>query len=194
MISLPILLAVLSASGCTSTVVKTGSSSTKPEKGQATAVPGRALSRVDLDHVIDEKMSKQEIVSYLKAISIEDFDIQDPKTNWSFAAIGSAESKYSIYYLTYRQRYFIFLLMDVGNRLVTCLDVVTARMPSSQYELGMGIVEINHDHLDSQVVVIYNKKWKEGYSDDVITAFKPNLETERIEVFNYQYIRIFREE
>ena len=77
---------------------------------------------------------------------------------------------------------------------MTCLDAITGPISSSQYELGMGPVEINHEHLDGQVVVIFNKRWKENYSDDIIAAFKPNLETERIEVFNYKYIKIFREE
>jgi hypothetical protein len=121
------------------------------------------LSRSDLDYVIDAKLSRQDIVSYLQTIAIEDYSIQDPNTNWSHASIGSADIKYSIYYLTYRQRYFIFLLKDVEDRLVTCLDAITAPISSSQYEIGMGPVEINHDHLDGQVVVIFNKRWKENY-------------------------------
>jgi hypothetical protein len=58
----------------------------------------------------------------------------------------------------------------------------------------MGPVEINHDHLDRQVVVIFNKKWKGNYSDDIVAAFKPDLQAKKIEVFSSSYIRIFRNE
>ena len=67
-------------------------------------------------------------------------------------------------------------------------------MPSSQYELGMGPVEVNHDHRDARVVVIFNKNWKGEYSDDIASAFKLNLETKQIETFNASYIRIFRQD
>ena len=58
----------------------------------------------------------------------------------------------------------------------------------------MGPVEINNDHLDRGVVVIFNKKWKGNYSDDIIAAFKPNIEAKKIETFSYSSIRIFRNE
>jgi hypothetical protein len=158
-----ILMTVLCTFGCASIGSRTGSNNIVFKTSQTSGVPGRVLSRSDLDHVIDAKLSRQDIVSYLQTIAIEDYSIQDPNTNWSHASIGSADIKYSIYYLTYRQRYFIFLLKDVEDRLVTCLDAITAPISSSQYEIGMGPVEINHDHLDGQVVVIFNKRWKENY-------------------------------
>jgi hypothetical protein len=58
----------------------------------------------------------------------------------------------------------------------------------------MGPVEVNHDHLDGRVIVVFNKKWKGNYSDDIIAAFRPNLDSKQLETFEYTYIRIFREE
>ena len=63
------------------------------------------------------------------------------------------------------------LLKDVADKYVDCVDVVSGTMPSIQYEIGMGPVEINHDHIDGRVIVIFNKKWKENYSEDILAAF-----------------------
>jgi hypothetical protein len=189
-----IIVSCLSIVGCVSTSPQNGTSQIGFQAKESGGVPKRVLSKRDLDHVINAKLSRQETVKYLQNIAIEDYSIQDPNTNWSHASIGGAASKYSIYYLTYRQRYFILLLADIGDRYVDCLDSIIGAMPSSQYEIGMGPVEVNHDQLDSRVVVVFNKKWKENYSDDIIAAFRPNLETKQIEVFDYKYIRIFREE
>jgi len=189
-----VITTTLSTSGCVSTVTKSGTSNVGFKTETATESPKRVLSRRDLDHVINAKLSRQETVKYLKNITIEDYSIQDLNTNWSHASIGGADSRYSIYYLTYRQRYFILLLTDIEDRYMDCIDAITGSMPSTLYEIGMGPVEINHDHLDSGVVVIYNKKWKGNYSDDIVAAFKPNLESKQIEAFDYTYIKIFREE
>jgi hypothetical protein len=180
--------------GCVTTVAKSGTTAIGFKTQAAVESPKRVLSKRDFDHVINAKLSRQETVKYLKNIEIEDYSIQDPNTNWSHASIGGADSKFSVYYLTYHQEYFILLLEDVADRYLDCIDVVTGKMPSTLYEIGMGPVEINHDHLDGRVVVIFNKKWKENYSDDIIAAFRPNLESKRIDVFDYKYIRIFREE
>jgi hypothetical protein len=154
----------------------------------------RKLSRRDLDHVIDAKLSRQDATSYLRNISIEDYSVQDPKTNWSHAAIGSMTSNYSIYYLTYRQRHVIMLLEESKDKRTHCVDVIILARQSSNYELGMGPVEINNDHYDREVVVVFNKNWKGNYSDEIIAAYKANLETERIEELCYKYIRIYREQ
>jgi hypothetical protein len=188
-----ILVVGLFTTGCASTGSRLETSDVGFQTNQTKEAHNRVLSRRDLDHVIDSRLSRQETVTYLKHIAIEDYDIQDPKTNWSHASIGNADSIYSVYYLTYRQRYFIFLLVDAGDRFSNCLDAVTGPIASSRYEMGMGPVEINHDHRDGRVVVIFNKKWKGNYSDDIIAAFKPNLEAKKIEIFSYSYIRIFRE-
>ena len=189
-----ILMIGLFSTGCASTgpkleTAKVGFRTTSPQD-----VHNRVLSRRDLDHVIDSRLSRQETVTYLKRIAIEDYAIQDPNTNWSHSSIGNADSIYSLYYLTYRQRYFILLLVDSGDGFSNCLDAVTGPIVTSRYELGMGPVQINGDHLDRQVVVIFNKKWKDNYSDDIIAAFKPNLDAKKIDVFSYSSIRIFRNE
>ena len=189
-----ILAIGLFTAGCASTGSKIEVSSVGFRTNPPNNAVNRVLSRRDLDHVIDSGLSRQETVAYLKNIAIEDYAIQDPYTNWSHSSLGNADSIYSLYYLTYRHRYFILLLVDSGNRLSNCLDAVTGSITSSRYELGMGPVEINRDHLDRRVVVIFNKKWTGNYSDDIIAAFKPNLEAKKIEVFSYSYIRIFRNE
>jgi hypothetical protein len=189
-----VIVTALCTFGCVSTSGKAGTTNTGFQTQPTTEAPKRVLSKRDLDHVINEKLSRQETVKYLRNIAIEDYNIQDPNTNWSHASIGGPDSKYSVYYLTYHHRYFILLLVDVGDRYVDCIDAITGSMPSTSYEIGMGPIEINHDHLDSRVVVIFNKKWKGNYSDDIIAAFRPNLESKQIEVFEYTYIKIFREE
>ena len=191
---LAVILSFLCTFGCATTKGNGGTSNVGFQTNPATVPPSRVLSKRDLDHVIANRLSRQDTIKYLKNIAIEDYSIQDPNTNWSHASIGGADSRYSIYYLTYHQRYFMLLLVDAGNRFMNCVDAISGPMRSSQYEIGMGPVEINHDHLDGRVVVIFNKKWKGNYSDDIVAAFRPNLETEQIEIFTYTYIRIFREE
>jgi hypothetical protein len=180
--------------GCTSIDVistKSNASIRPPKIGTAEY---RKLSRSDLDHVIDARLSREDATSYLENIGIEDYSIQDPKTNWSHAAIGSMASNYSVYYLTYRQRHFIMLLAEGKDKRTHCIDVIRLSRQSSDYELGMGPVEINNDHYDREVVVIFNKNWKGDYSDEIIAAYKANLETKRIEEVSYKYIRIYREQ
>jgi hypothetical protein len=154
----------------------------------------RVLSKRDFDHIINARLSRQETIKYLRNIAIEDYGIQDPNTNWSHSSIEGADGKYSIYYLTYHHKYFILLLSDIGDRYANCIDLVTGSMPSASYEIGMGPVEVNHDHLDSRVVVIFNKKWKGNYSDEIVAAFRPNIDSKQIEVFQYTYIKIYREQ
>ena len=180
-------------SGCVSTSTH-GTSNIGFKAQQPAEAPKRILSKRDFDHIINAKLSRQEIIKFLGNIAIEDYSVQDPNTNWSHASIGSADGKYSIYYLTYHRRYFILLLVDVGDKYANCLDAITGSIPSAQYEIGMGSVEVNHGDIDGRVVVIFNKKWKDNYSDDILAAFKPNLETKQIEVFKYTYLRILREE
>ena len=188
-----VIMTALCTFGCVST--PTDGTTNIGFKTQPTAeAPKRVLSKRDFDHIINAKLSRQETVKYLANIAIEDYSIQDPNTNWSHASIGGADGKYSVYYLTYQRKYFILLLVDIGDRYANCIDVVTGSMPSTLYEIGMGPVEVNHDHLDSRVVVIFNKKWKGNYSDEIMAAFKPNLESRQIEAFDYAYIKIFREE
>jgi hypothetical protein len=189
-----IIVIGLFATGCASTGPRLETSNVGFQTNQAKETHNRVLSRRDLDHVINSNLSRQETVTYLKNIAIEDYSIQDPNTNWAHASIGNADGPYSIYYLTYRQRYFILLLVDVGDRFSNCLDAVTGSISTSHYEIGMGPVEVNHDHMDGRVVVIFNRKWKGNYSDDILAAYKPNLEAKKIEVFSYSSIRIFREE
>jgi len=180
--------------GCMSTSVAPGTTNIAFKIQQTTEAPKRVLSKRDFEHILNAKLSRQETAKYLRNISIEDYNIQDPNTNWSHASIGGADSKYSVYYLTYHHSYFILLLTDIGDRYLDCLDAITGPMPSTSYEIGMGPVEVNHNHLDGRVIVIFNKKWKGNYSDDIIAAFRPNLESKQLEAFDYIYIRIFREE
>jgi hypothetical protein len=192
-IAAEVIVTALWISGCVSTGTS-GTTNIGFKAQQAVEAPKRVLSKRDFDHIINAKLSRQETVKYLGNIAIEDYSVQDPNTNWSHASIGSADGKYSIYYLTYHRRYFILLLVDVDDKYANCLDVITGSMPSAQYEIGMGSVEVNHGNIDGRVVVIFNKKWKDNYSDDIFAAFKPNLETKQIEVFKYTYLRILREE
>jgi hypothetical protein len=161
---------------------------------QKEAASCRALSKADLDHVIDANLSQQGAVSYLRSISIEDYSIQDPNTNWMHSEIRGAASKYSIYCFSYRQRFFILLLVDGRDQCSSCLDAVILPRSSPDYELGMGPVEVDNEHYDDTVVVVFNKKWNGDHSDDIIAAYKPNLESMRLEVFPYRSIRIFREQ
>jgi hypothetical protein len=188
------IVATLYISGCVTPIAKSGTTDIGFVTQASTESPRRVLSKKDFDHVINAKLSRQETAKYLKNIAIEDYSIQDPNTNWSHASIGGADSKFSVYYLTYNRRYFILLLTDVKDKYMDCIDVVTGSMPSTEYEIGMGPVEVNHNHLDGRVVVIFNKKWNGNYSDNIIAAFRPNLGSKQIEAFDYSYIRIFREE
>jgi hypothetical protein len=180
--------------GCGSVPVRSASPNVMRNVPGTTSDGFRTLSRSDLDHIIDAKLSRREAAIYLGNIRIENYDLQDPDTNWSHADFGGGDSGYGIYYLTYRQRFFILLLADAKNRVSSCIDIMVVAKPSSEYELGMGQVEINKDHIDSEVIVVYSKKWKGSYSDDIVAAFRPNLETKRIEEVSYKYIRIYREE
>jgi hypothetical protein len=184
-VGLALAMTLIFTFGCTSTNAKFGTSNVGFQTNPTKQPTARVLSKRDFDHIINDRLSRRDTVEYLKNIAIEDYSIQDPNTNWSHASIGGANSKYSIYYLTYHQRYFILLLVDVGDRFVNCIDAISGPIASSKYEIGMGPVEVNHDHLDGRVVVIFNKNWKANYSDDIVAAFKPNLETKQIEAFSY---------
>jgi hypothetical protein len=162
-----------------------------PQKDAASC---RALSKADLDHVIDARLSRQETVRFLQHIELGDYGIADPYTNWMHSEIRGAASKYSIYYFSYRQRFFILLLVDGGDQCANCLDAVILPRSSPDYELGMGPVEVDNDHYDDAVVVVFNKNWNGDHSDDIIAAYKPNLKTLRLEVFPYRSIRIYRED
>jgi hypothetical protein len=188
-----ILVILLGAFGCVSTVDTAGTANVGFKATRAPEAPGRVLERRDLDHVIGAKLSRAAMTAYFNKIAIENYSIQDPNTNWSHASIGGADSAYSVYYLTYQHRYFILLLVDVGDRFANCVDVVSGPMPA-QYELGMGPVEINHDRRDPRVVVIFNRNWNGDYSDDITAAFKLNLESRHIDAFKASYIRIFRQD
>jgi hypothetical protein len=185
---------LICVAGCGSVAVRSVGPNEKPNIPNASSDGFRILAKSDLDHIINAKLSRQEATSYLRRIRIENYDLQDPNTNWSHADFGGYDSGYGVYYLTYRQRYFILLLADEKNRVSSCIDIMIMPRPSPEYELGMGQVEINKDHFDSEVIVVYNKNWKGSYSDDIVAAFRPNLETKRIEEMSYKYIRIYREE
>jgi hypothetical protein len=185
---------VVGLGGCASLSITNTKPTVKPNVPITIPEGFRTLSRSDFDHVIDAKLSRQDAASFLKNIRIDDYNLQDPTTNWSHADFGGGNSNYSIYYLTYRQTYFILLLADGKDRFSSCVDIVILKRPSSNYELGMGQVEINRDHFDGQVIVVFNKNWKGNYSDDIVAAYKPNLETKRIEAVNFDYIRIYQEQ
>jgi hypothetical protein len=103
-------------SGCVSTGTN-GTTNIGFKAQQTVEAPKRVLSKRDFDHIVNAKLSRQETAKYLGNIAIEDYSVQDPNTNWSHASIGSADGKYSIYYLTYHRRYFILLLVDVGDKV-----------------------------------------------------------------------------
>jgi hypothetical protein len=180
--------------GCASIPTASTKPSVKPNVPIATPEDFRVLSRSDIDHVIDAKLSRHDAASFLKNIRIDNYELQDPNTNWSHADYAGGNTGYAIYYFTYRQTFFILFLEDAKNRISSCVDIIIMKRPSSDYELGMGQVEINRDHIDGQVVVVYNKNWKGNYSDDIVAAYKPNLETKQIEPVSYDYIRIYRDQ
>jgi hypothetical protein len=180
--------------GCMSIPTTSTKPNVSPNVPSTTPEGFRVLSRSDMDHVIDVKLSRQDAASFLKNIRIDDYDLQDPNTNWSHADYDDGNNGYAIYYFTYRQTFFILFLKDAKDRISSCIDIIIMKRPSADYELGMGQVEINRDHIDGQVVVVYNKNWKGNYSDDIVAAYKPNLETKQIETVRYDYIRIYRDQ
>ena len=150
----------------------------------------RILSRGDLDHVIDSKLSREEAAQYLARIRIDDYSVPDPNTNWTYASIGGG---LSVYFFSYRARFFILLLVDGQDGVSSCADIVVIVRPTAEYELGMGPVEIDNDHLDGEVIVVHSRKWKGNYTDDIIAAYKPNAQTKRLDAAEYRSIRIYRE-
>jgi len=189
--TLGIIATALIMASCASLPSQKAKISSKEPVLQANPAGFRTLSRSDLDRVIDGKLSRSEAANYLKNIRIDDYDLQDPNTNWSDAKIAD---KYSVYYLTYRQRFFMLLLVDGRDRISSCVDIVVLPRPSSDYELGMGLVEVDRDHINNQIVVAYNKNWNGNYSDDIIAAYVPNIETQRLEEVSYKYIKIYRDQ
>jgi len=55
------------------------------------------------------------------------------------------------------------LYFTVASYMATSMLTEGGSIPSAQYEIGMGSVEVNHGDIDGRVVVIFNKKWKDNY-------------------------------
>ena len=191
--ALIIIAATVYIVGCASQSITNQKSNVEPVIQNTTPEGVRTLSQKDLNHIIDAKLSRQIAASYLKNIRIDDYNLQEPNTNWSHTDIGGSDGKYSIYYFTYRQRYFLLLLKDGEDRISDCIDLVIMLRPSPNYELGMGKVEVDNNHFDGKIVVVYNKNWTGNYSDDIVAAYRLDLETKRIEEISHNNIRIYRD-
>lgn len=191
--------ALLFLAGCSSLGVAGVRGSGAPTPAAPKPVPQvaascRALSRGDLNHVIDARLSRGDAAKFLSGISIVDYEIVDPATNWLHGAIPGAPEGLAIYFFTYRQRYFVLFLKDRADGCADVLDALVLPRTSADYELGMGPVVVDNNHADPDVVVIYNKHWKGAFTEDVTSAFRPNWDTGKLETFAYQHIRINREQ
>lgn len=185
---------VFALTSCTSIASKGVEGSTLRSTPLTIPKGTRVLSRVDMDHVLDAKLSRRDAATFLSNIRVNDYDLPDPNTNWSHADYSGANLGFTVYFFTYRGTFFILLLEQAENGVSNCADIVIMKRPTPDYELGMGQVEINRDHVDRQVVVIFNRNWNGNYSDDVLAAFRPNIEERQIESVHYDYIRILREQ
>ncbi len=193
--------AVLLLAGC-STLRVAGSGSGLPGAGPKAAPKAtpqenascRTLSKADLDHVINARLSRKDAASFLRGITISDDEIADPGTNWMHGAIPGAPSSYAIYYFTYRQHYFILLLVDRPDACADTLDAVMLPRTSADDDLGMGPTRIDTGTVASDIIVIYNRKWDGNHSDDILAAYRPNLDLRQLEAYPRENLRMFREE
>jgi hypothetical protein len=194
--------AVLLLAGCSTLGVAGGGSGGTPKAAPGAAPKAappenascRTLSRADLDHVINARLNRHDAAAFLKSVAIRDYDISEPGTNWMHGAIPGAKSSYSIYYFTYRQRYFILFLVDKPETCADALDAIILPRTSADYELGMGPTLIDTGVVAPDVIVIYSRKWDGNHSDDIKAAFRPNLETRQLEEYPRANLRMFREE
>ena len=86
------------------------------------------------------------------------------------------------------------LLKDNDSMRHSCIDIRIVDRISKDYELSTGRVEVDGNPIDEEIIVIFNKKWNGSFSTDIIAAFKPNIDTGRIEELKYKTITIYREE
>jgi hypothetical protein len=169
-----------------------------PPTGQAVAQSPETSARADLktrlDDIIQNKVRESDIVGRLGTFALENYDIQDPGTFWGHRAVASAGSSCSEYYFTYRNTYVILLLKDTDKRHHTCIDARFFPRRSPDYELTTGRVQVDGRPIDEEIIVLVNRKWPGRYSTDILAAFKPNVESGKIEKLAYASIIIYREE
>ena len=147
-----------------------------------------------LDDAIRSKVKESDLASRLGSFELESYDIQDPGTFWGHRSVTGTGSAWSEYYFTYRNNYVILLLRDTDELHHTCIDARLFPRASPDYELTTGRVQVDGRPIDEEVIVLANRKWAGSYSTDILAAFKPNVETGRIEKLTYDSIIIYREE
>jgi hypothetical protein len=97
------------------------------------------------------------------------------------------------YYIEYKDSNIILLTeMVQGTKNVRDYKIIKKVHPETY--LAEGPVEVNGKYFDWDITVVVNKKWKGSqFTDDILQAFKINLETKKIDVFYYETIRLFSE-
>ena len=161
---------------------------------QSPETSAKADLKTRLDDIIRNKVKESDVVKRLGTFALENYDIQDPGTFWGHRAVASAGSAYSEYYFTYRNNYVILLLRDTDQLHHTCIDARFFPRSRPDYELTTGRVRVDGHSIDEEVIVLVNKKWSGSYSTDILAAFKPNVESGKMEKLAYDSIIIYREE
>jgi len=177
--------------------VSSGKPAPAPVRQAGTQSPetsARGDLKTRLDDIIRNKVRESDIVDRMGTFALENYDIQDPGTFWGHRAVASPGAAYSEYYFTYKNNYVILLLKDTNELHHTCIDARFFPRRSRDYELTTGRVQVDGHPIDEEIIVLVNKKWHASYSTDILAAFKPNIESGRIEKLAYDSIIIYREE
>jgi len=96
-------------------------------------------------------------------------------------------------HMEYENYNIILVTEDIGD-IEYVRDYLILEKQNPETYLANGPVEINGEYFDWEVIVVVNHKWHALFTDDINQAYKVDLQTNRIEPFTYDTIRLYAEE
>lgn len=155
--------------------------------------------------IITEKKEVTVDISFFDTIISKDVDVNAKVFIWKEAEKitgirifggkllkGNGDYRFIERKLEYKGNLILLLLEKIEEKEVI-VDYVCLKKTTDTSYLTSGPVEIDGVYYDWNIVVFVNQSWRAEYTEDILYAFKSNLETKKIEPVEYKSIRLYSE-
>jgi hypothetical protein len=112
------------------------------------------------------------------------------KTHGTLIFLNTNVHQYCVNYKDYN----IILVTDDIDSVKYVQDYFILKKDNPESHLTNGAVEVDNSYFDWYLTVLVNHRWQRPFTEDISKAFKVNLETKKIEPFEYKTIRLHSED
>lgn len=154
---------------------------------------------------VSEKKEVTVDISFFDTIISEDVDVNAKAFIWKepekIAGVriygdkllkDNGDYRFSECNLEYKGNLILLLLEKIEGK-EAIVDYVCLKKTTDTSYFTSGPVEINGEYYDWDIVVFVNQSWRAEYTEDILCAFKSNLEKKKIEPVIYKNIRLYSE-